>query len=149
MNVGVGLFTQYPECTTARFNNACIGAGFILSNIKNEESFLLFLLFFATSSIARDAHMPDVPVEDDELFWVNQFHSPAHMFIKPRHDFIGVYYRGIERVYSSTTPEFGNFLIKETFWHLRKDLNLTCWLNNKDGKWQVISYIFWPPGANF
>lgn len=31
--------------------------------------FLLFLLFFAISSFARDISLPDVLVEDDEIFF--------------------------------------------------------------------------------
>ncbi|HFO6487481.1 TPA: hypothetical protein ACHKTV_004753, partial [Escherichia coli] len=42
-----------------------------------------------------------------------------------------------------------NIPIKEMFWHLRGDLNLTCFFHYKDGQWRVISYFFWQPGAKF
>lgn len=86
---------------------------------------------------------------NSEGFLVEKYGNPEHQFIKPRHDFVGIYYKGIERTYPSKNPEFKNIPIKEMFWHIRNDLNLTCWFHYKDGEWVVISYSFWPPGAEF
>lgn len=71
--------------------------------------------------------MPD-NVEDTVL--LKKYGQPEHNFTKPR-------------------PELKNTPIKEMLWHLSDDLNLTCWLHYKDGKWIVISYVFWPPDALF
>ncbi|AJQ99277.1 hypothetical protein F652_1288 [Enterobacteriaceae bacterium bta3-1] len=86
-------------------------------------------------------------VEDTVL--LKKYGQPEHNFTKPRYKFVGEYYIGIERTYRSTNPELKNTPIKEMLWHLSDDLNLTCWLHYKDGKWIVISYVFWPPDALF
>ncbi|EDY6685984.1 hypothetical protein GQH13_004443, partial [Salmonella enterica] len=70
-------------------------------------------------------------------------------FINPRYKFVGEYSIGIENTYRSTNPEFRKIQIKEIFWNLNKDLNLTCFFHYKNGQWQAISYFFWPPGALF
>ncbi|VEA35633.1 Uncharacterised protein [Salmonella enterica subsp. enterica] len=56
---------------------------------------------------------------------------------------------GWKKTYRSTDPRYSNVPIKEMFWHLHDDLNLTCWFHYKDEQWRVFSYIFWPPGAVF
>ena len=80
---------------------------------------------------------------------VYNYGQPAYEFIKSRYKFVGEYYIEIENTYRSTNPEFRNIPIKEMFWHLPGDLNLTCFFHYKDGQWRVISYFFWPPGAKF
>lgn len=91
----------------------------------------------------------EVKLGDSESILVGEYGNPEHQFINPRHKFVGVYYRGIERIYPSKNPEYKDIPIKEMFWHLKDDLSLTCWLHYKDGEWVVISYVFWPPGAVF
>lgn len=86
-------------------------------------------------------------VEDTVL--LKKYGQPEHNFTKPRYKFVGEYYIGIEGTYRSTNPELKNTPIKEMLWHLSDDLNLTCWLHYKNGKWIVISYVFWPPDALF
>lgn len=85
----------------------------------------------------------------EEAVLLIKYGQPKHDFIKPRYKFVGEYYIGIESVYRSTNTRFKNIPIKELFWILNKDLNLTCWLHYKGGQWIVISYVFWPPGAKF
>ncbi len=63
-------------------------------------------------------------VEENVL--LNNYGQPAYEFIKPRYKFVGEYYIEIENTYRSTKPEFRNIPIKEIFWHLPGDLNLTC-----------------------
>jgi hypothetical protein len=80
---------------------------------------------------------------------LKRYGQPKHDLVKPRHKFVGEYYIGIENKYPSTNPEFKNIPIKEMFWNINPDLNLTCWLHHKNGKWTVITYVFWGPGAQF
>lgn len=91
----------------------------------------------------------EVHKNDSEEFLVKQYGKPDHQITKPRHYFLGVYYESIEKTYPSRISKFKNIPIKEMFWNLKGDLNLTCWLHYKDGQWVVISYVFWPPGADF
>ncbi|MCP1694016.1 hypothetical protein J2T26_003903 [Citrobacter farmeri] len=84
-----------------------------------------------------------------ETVLLKKYSKPEREYIKPRYEFVGEYYVGIESVYRSTNPEFRKVPIKEMFWHLKVDLNLTCWLHYKNGQWIVISYVFWPPGTLF
>lgn len=91
----------------------------------------------------------DIHNGESDLFYVGKYGPPAHEFIKPRYKFSGEYNIGLNQTYRITNPEFKNVPIKEMLWHLRGDLNLTCWFHYKDGEWKVISYIFWPPGAKF
>lgn len=86
---------------------------------------------------------------EGETYFIKKYGPPTYDFIRPRREFIGEYYVGIENTYRSTNPDFRNIPIKEMFWHLRDDLNLTCFFHYKDGQWRVISYFFWPPGAKF
>ncbi|WP_371328698.1 hypothetical protein [Hafnia sp. HMSC23F03] len=86
-------------------------------------------------------------VEDNIL--LKEYGQPEHQFIKPRYKFVGEYYIDIENTYRSTNPELKNIPIKEMFWHINSNLNLTCWFHYKDRKWTVISYIFWEPGTLF
>ncbi|EPE8022479.1 hypothetical protein ACSN4Y_004803 [Salmonella enterica subsp. enterica serovar Montevideo] len=81
--------------------------------------------------------------------FVEKYGSPEHEFVRPRYMFVGEYYIGLEKTYRSTDPRYSNVPIKEMFWHLHDDLNLTCWFHYKDEQWRVFSYIFWPPGAVF
>ncbi|EEC0297121.1 hypothetical protein YV76_004630 [Salmonella enterica subsp. enterica] len=120
---------------------------------------ILFLMWGVSICVAQTSESPpdfeyyhhrnEVRRGDSEEFLVGKYGKPEHQFIKPRRDFVGVYYEGIELTYPSRNPEFKNIPIKEMFWHLKSDLNLTCWLHYKDGQWIVISYAFWPPGAVF
>ncbi|EYD88007.1 hypothetical protein AC26_0277 [Escherichia coli 1-176-05_S3_C2] len=86
-------------------------------------------------------------VEENVL--LNNYGKPEHEFIKPRYKLVGEYYIEIENIYRSTNPEFKNIPIKEMFWHLRQDLNLTCFFHYKDGQWRVIFFFFLSPGAKF
>ncbi|BBN78556.1 hypothetical protein SHN22_004332 [Salmonella enterica subsp. enterica serovar Senftenberg] len=81
--------------------------------------------------------------------FVEKYGRPEHEFVRPRYMFVGEYYIGLEKTYRSTDPRYSNVPIKEMFWHLHDDLNLTCWFHYKDEQWRVFSYIFWPPGAVF
>ncbi|HBA3814464.1 TPA: hypothetical protein J5G62_004459, partial [Escherichia coli] len=81
--------------------------------------------------------------------FMKKYGPPAHEFVRPRYKFVGEYYIGLNQTYRITDPEFQDIPIKEMFWNLQGDLNLTCWFHYKDGQWRVITYIFWPPGAKF
>lgn len=111
--------------------------------------FTLLMISVTTTGVTSDMPYNDVRWGDDEKYLVNKYGSPEHEFIVPRHDLVGIYYSGIERTYPSKNPEFSQIPIKEMFWHVHDDLNLTCWLHSEDGKWVVISYVFWPPDAKF
>ena len=84
-----------------------------------------------------------------EDFFTKKYGRPAYEFVKPRYAVVGEYSVGIENTYRSINPEFRNIPIKEAFWNLNEDLNLTCFFHYKDGQWRVISYFFWPPDAKF
>lgn len=86
---------------------------------------------------------------ESDILFIGKYGEPTHEMIKPRYEFTGEYYVGLNQTYRITNPDFKDIPIKEMFWHLRDDLNLTCWFHYKDGQWKVISYIFWPPGAVF
>jgi hypothetical protein len=86
---------------------------------------------------------------EDDSFFLSKYGVPDHEFVRPRYAFVGEYYIGLEKTYRSTNPEFSNIPIKEMFWRVHDDLNLTCWFHQQDGQWKVFSYIFWPPGAIF
>ncbi|MBB8614537.1 hypothetical protein PH192_10390 [Escherichia coli] len=86
---------------------------------------------------------------ESEDFFTKKYGRPAYEFVKPRYAFVGEYSVGIENTYRSINPEFRNIPIKEAFWNLNEDLNLTCFFHYKDGQWRVISYFFWPPDAKF
>lgn len=111
--------------------------------------FTLLILLVTLDIFASEMHNKDVQWGDDEESLVRKYGSPEHYFINPRHDFVGIYYGGIERTYPSNNPEFKDVPIKEMFWNVNKDLNLTCWLHYKNGKWIVISRVYWPPGSKF
>lgn len=91
----------------------------------------------------------DIRNGDDDSFFLSKYGAPDHEFVRPRYTFVGQYYIGLEKTYRSTNPEFSKIPIKEMFWRVRDDLNLTCWFHQQDGQWNVFSYIFWPPGAIF
>ncbi|EQV94454.1 hypothetical protein G893_00826 [Escherichia coli KOEGE 71 (186a)] len=91
----------------------------------------------------------DIQNGNNDAFFVEKYGPPVHEFMKPRYKFAGEYYIGLNQTYRITNPEFKDIPIKEMFWNLQEDLNLTCWFHYKDGQWRVISYIFWPPGAKF
>ena len=122
----------------------------------------IFLILILCASVICNAHGSTSPPNyeyyhnrnevhkgDSDEFLVGKYGEPERQIIRPRHVFVGVYYEGLEQIYPSRNPEFKNVPIKEMFWHLKDDLNLTCWLHYKDGQWVVILYFFWPPGAEF
>lgn len=86
---------------------------------------------------------------NNDIFFVKKYGVPEREFILSRYKFIGEFNVGLENTYRSTNPDFSQIPIKQMFWHLRDNLNLTCWFDYKDGQWKVISYIFWPPKAKF
>ncbi|EBW6663756.1 hypothetical protein [Citrobacter farmeri] len=91
----------------------------------------------------------DIKNGGSDASYIQKYGIPTRVFIRPRHEFVGEYNIGLNQTYPITSKKFENIPIKEIFWHLREDLNLTCWFHYKDGQWRVISYIFWPPGAKF
>lgn len=95
---------------------------------------MLNLLYMNKEAIYR--------MERVRIFFTKKYGRPAYEFVKPRYAFVGEYSVGIENTYRSINPEFRNIPIKEAFWNLNEDLNLTCFFHYKDGQWRVISYFF-------
>lgn len=118
--------------------------------------FRFFLLMFLTFMSCVIYAKPPVYEQrsyikdgENETYFIKKYGSPTFSFVEPRYKFVGEFSVSIENTYRSTNPEFRNVPIKEMFWHFNDDLNLTCFFHYKDGQWVVISYAFWPPGANF
>ncbi|WP_318371745.1 hypothetical protein [Enterobacter sp.] len=108
--------------------------------------------FFKPSVISQSTQYyeeNDIHDGESDIYYVKKYGVPVHEFIKPRYEFSGEYYIGLNQTYRITNPEVKDVPIKEILWQVRNDLNLTCWFHYKDGQWKVISYIFWPPGAVF
>ncbi|MCV8889726.1 hypothetical protein ODW16_11675 [Escherichia coli] len=115
-------------------------------------SYITTVNVFKPSAVAQSTKYyeeNDIHDGSNDLFFMKKYGPPAHEFVRPRYKFVGEYYIDLNQTYRITDPEFQDVPIKEMFWNLQGDLNLTCWFHYKDGQWRVITYIFWPPGARF
>lgn len=114
--------------------------------------FIIKMTFFEPSITSQESkyyEQNDIKNGDNDLYFIKKYGVATYEFIAPRYKFIGEYNIGLNQTYPMTNLKFKNYPIKEMFWHVRDDLNLTCWFHQQDGQWKVISYIFWPPGAIF
>jgi hypothetical protein len=108
--------------------------------------------FFEPSMISQSSkyyEKNNIKNGSSDFYYIKKYGVATHEVIAPRYEFIGEYNIGLNETYPITNQYFKNVLIKEMFWRVRDDLNLTCWFHQQDGQWIVISYIFWPPEAIF